>query len=239
MVGDVCGCWWVLGVGGSAAASRRRHELSTFGRSSTDSTRENARFGELTDAGCVGGWAKHTAAQLPADPGAHLSSCFRTSRMSRTSPTDAAKKPLFIVRHLARRPCCVCALSAGLGILLSGIFGVGFIVGFVPLGIDMSAEGMVVRGDAVGDRPNALAAVRRVTTTQSPERRRRAAMDAERSSRRRRRRGSGGGCARPTTRCGRPTRGRRLRPPAHPRPAAAAARRGGQRRRRRRHGRRV
>ena len=87
--------------------------------------------------------------------------------MSRTEPT--AKKPLFIVRHLARRPCCVCALSAGLGILLSGIFGVGFIVGFVPLGIDLSADGMAVRGDAVGDRPNALAAVRRVTTTQSPE----------------------------------------------------------------------
>ena len=67
--------------------------------------------------------------------------------MSRTEPT--AKKPLFIVRHLARRPCCVCALSAGLGILLSGIFGVGFIVGFVPLGIDLSADGMAVRGDAV------------------------------------------------------------------------------------------
>ena len=69
--------------------------------------------------------------------------------MSRTSP--APKKPLFIVRHLARRPCCVCALSAGLGILLSGIFGVGFIVGFVPLGIDLSADWMAVR-DEQSDR---------------------------------------------------------------------------------------
>ena len=205
--------WLLVGDGGGWVGRGATAKARVSARSgSTDSTRETraaASSRQIQARTC-------TAAQFLA--------ALRAS--TRTSPARRSRSSSSATSRAAR---AASARSAGLGILLSGIFGVGFIVGRA-LGIDMTGDGRARRRRR---RPPERAAVRRVTATQSPENVAvERAVDAEPAppptSRQRQRRASDDAL--------RPADPRAALRAAHPGAPAAAARRGGQRRRRRRMG---